>query len=157
MELRGCHQELLRYFCPSPDKVDQFFILKEHSQSCLGRARNIPTNKVNDKTDMNNDRPISLLSVVSKGFERIMYSRIIDFMGTFLMLNYSQFGIRSKRSCVDAIAQIVERVRHGPHKTGYTCFFFDLTKPFATDPTLQKNDNIGMRKNFELAPTLPAM
>ena len=116
--------------------------------SCLKIARVIPISKGSDKTDMNNYRPISLLSVVSKVFERIMYSRIISFLEKFHLLNDSQFGFRSKRSFVDAIAHIVEKVREDHHKTFYTCIFLDLKKAFDTvDHTrlLQKIYNIGIR------------
>ena len=65
---------------------------------------------------MNNYRPISLLSVVSKVFERIMYSRIISFLEKFHLLNDSQFGFRSKRSCVDEIAHIVAKIREDHQK-----------------------------------------
>ena len=97
---------------------------------------------------MNIYRPISLLSVVSKVFERTLYSRIISFLGTFHLLNDSQFGFRSKRSCVDVLAHIVEKVREDNHKTFYTCIFLDLKKAFDTvDHTrlLQKIFNIGIR------------
>ena len=114
--------------------------------SCLKIARVIPISKGNYKTDMNNYRP--LLSVVSKVFERIMYSRIISFLEKFHLLSDSQFGFRSKRSCVDAITHIVEKIREDHHKTFYTCIFLDLKKAFDTvDHTrlLQRIYNIGIR------------
>ena len=116
--------------------------------SCLKIARVIPISKGNDKTDINNYRPISLLSVVSKVFERIRYSRNISFLEKLHLLNDSQFGFRSKRSCVDAIAHIVEKIREDHHKTFYTCIFLDLKKAFDTvDHTrlLQKIYKIGIR------------
>ena len=77
-----------------------------------------------------------------------MYSRIISFLEKFHLLNDSQFGFRSKRSCVDAIAHIVEKIREDHHKTFYTCIFLDLKKAFDTvDHTrlLQKIYNLGIR------------
>ena len=97
---------------------------------------------------MNNYRPISLLSVVSKVFERITYSRIISFLEKFHLLNDSQFGFRSKRSCVDAIAHIVEKIRETTTKPFIPVLFFDLKKAVDTvDHTrlLQKIYNIGIR------------
>ena len=91
---------------------------------------------------------ISLLTVVSKVFERIMYSRIIRFLEKFHLINDAQFGFRSERSCVDAIAHIVEKIREDNHKTHYTCIFLDLKKAFGkVDHTrsLQKIYNIGIR------------
>ena len=127
--------------------------------SCLKITRVIPISKGNDKSDMNNYRPISLLSVVSKVFERIMYSRIINFLEKIHLLNDSYFVIRSKRSCVDAIAHIVEKIREDHHKTFYTCIFL-LEKSFQhsgsytiTSKHLQYRYR---RKNLLLAPILPA-
>ena len=42
----------------------------------LKKAKVIPLHKDGSKTDVNNYRPISLLTVWSKIFERVMYNRI---------------------------------------------------------------------------------
>ena len=68
----------------------------------------MPISKENDKTDMNNYRLISLLSVVSNVYKRKMYSRIISFLEFFHLIYDSQLGFWSERSCIDAIAHIVE-------------------------------------------------
>ena len=57
--------------------------------SCFRTASVIPIYKGNDRTDMNNYRTISLLSVVSKVFERILYLRNKDFLEMFHLLNDS--------------------------------------------------------------------
>ena len=100
--------------------------------SCVGTARVIPISKGNDRTDINNYRPISLLTVVFKVFERRMYSRIISFLEKFHLVNDSHVGFLSKRSYVDAIAHIVETKREDHHKTYYTCIFLDLKEAFDT-------------------------
>ena len=100
--------------------------------SCLGAAKVIPLHKSGDKANMTNYRPISLLSVISKIFERVMYLRISEFLERHQLLSKSQFGFRSKRSCIDAIASIVERIRSDHSTTDYTCIFLDLQKAFDT-------------------------
>ena len=46
----------------------------------LAEAKVIPLHKEGDKTDENNYRPISLLSIWSKIFERVMYNRVYHFL-----------------------------------------------------------------------------
>ena len=116
--------------------------------NCLKSAKVIPVHKGEDKTDMNNYRPISLLSVISKVFERAMFSRISEFLENNKLLCQSQFGFRTKRSAVDAVAHIIERIRNNHFKTQYTCIYLDLKKAFDTiehSRLLRKVCNIGIR------------
>ena len=79
-----------------------------------------------------------------------MYIRILEFVEKYQLLSESQFGFRNKRSCVDAIASIVERIRSEHSKTDYTCIFLDLKKAFDTiehTRLLHKIFNIGIRGN----------
>ena len=76
--------------------------------SCLKVATITPLWKSGEKTDPNNYRPISILSTVSKVFERLLFNRISHFIETTNQLHKKQFGFRSKRSCVHAIAEIIE-------------------------------------------------
>ena len=46
----------------------------------------------------NNYRPVSLLCVISKVFGKVVYTRLIDFLETFSILNNSQFGFRKMHS-----------------------------------------------------------
>ena len=118
--------------------------------NCLKSAKVIPVHKGEDKTDMNNYRPISLLSVISKVFERAMFSRISEFLENNKLLCQSQFGFRTKRSAVDAVAHIIERIRNNHFKTQYTCIYLDLKKAFDTiehSRLLRKVCNIGIRGN----------
>ena len=60
----------------------------------LKLANVIPLYKSDDAFVFNNYRPVSLLCVISKVFERIIYDRLIDFLETYALLNNSQFGFR---------------------------------------------------------------
>ena len=81
--------------------------------SCLKVATITPLWKPGEKTDPNNYRPISILFSVSKVFERLLFNRISHFIETTNQLHKNQFGFRSKRSCVHAIAEITEEMRKG--------------------------------------------
>ena len=57
-------------------------------------AKIIPLYKKGDASDMNNYRPISLLSNISKILEKIMYHRVISFLNRHKFFFKNQFGFR---------------------------------------------------------------
>ena len=68
---------------------------------------------------------MSILSSVSKVFERLLFNRISHFIETANQLHKNQLGFRSKRSCVHAIAEITEEMRKGldARKEVFSCFY----------------------------------
>ena len=54
-------------------------------------------------TDVENYRPISLLASISKVYEKLMHSRIINFLDSNNSLYDMQYGFRSGRSCEHAL------------------------------------------------------
>ena len=75
-------------------------------------AKVIPLYKDGDRSDPSNYRPISLLPVIGKIFEKIIYHRIVNFLDHFKLLNKNQFGFRKKRSTIDAICSLTENIHH---------------------------------------------
>jgi len=69
----------------------------------LKQARIIPIPKGGDMYDVNNYRPISILHVFSKIFEKIVHRQLINFLEQFNILYNNQFGFRNKKSTVQAI------------------------------------------------------
>ena len=65
----------------------------------LKTAKTVPIHKGGPKIDIQNYRPISLLSAFSKIYEKVMYHRIYDFLTLNSVLNENQFGFRKGRSC----------------------------------------------------------
>ena len=93
----------------------------------------VPIYKEGNKEDFSNYRPISLLPVFGKVMERIIYTRMMKFIDKFKTLNDSQFGFRKKRITIDALACVVEEVRHAKFlKIPSVCVFLDLRKAFDT-------------------------
>ena len=66
-------------------------------------AKVIPIHKNGSKKDVSNYRPISLLSSFSKIFEKLMHSRISNFLNVNQSLHEMQYGFRSGRSCEHAL------------------------------------------------------
>jgi hypothetical protein len=58
--------------------------------SKLKIAKIVPVFKSGDETDPDNYKPISLLSIFNRIFEKVMYSRLISFMDKHNVLSSSQ-------------------------------------------------------------------
>ena len=92
-----------------------------------------PFYKKADKTKCANYRPISLLSNLSKIFERAMYNRIDQFLDENNILYDLQFGFRKKHSTNHALLSIVEKIRNNMDNGIFSCgVFVDLEKAFDT-------------------------
>ena len=57
-------------------------------------AKVIPIFKKGATTSVNNYRPISILSTINKIFEKILYSRLINYIDKFQLLYKYQYGFR---------------------------------------------------------------
>ena len=115
----------------------------------LKLANVIPLYKADDPMLFNHYRPVSLLCVLSKFFEKVMYSRILDFLETFKIIYDNQFGLRKKRSSYMALmilmVKITKSLENGEFIIGV---FLDFSKAFDTvnhDVLLQKLHHYGIR------------
>ena len=99
----------------------------------LKKADVCPIYKKNDKTKCENYRPISLLSNLSKIYERTMHTRIYDFLEISNVFYKFQFGFRKKYSTNHALLSIVEEIRETLDDKTFACgVFIDLEKAFDT-------------------------
>ena len=96
-------------------------------------AQICPIYKKSDKSKCVNYRPISLLSNLSKVFERIMYNRIEKYLETANILYDHQFGFRKSFSTEHALMSITEQIKSNFRKKSFSCgVFVDLEKAFDT-------------------------
>ena len=73
------------------------------------------------------------MPVFSKVFERILYNRIISFLENNKIISDNQYGLRKKRSTIDAVLLAMESIRESLDKrTKPSCTMIDLTKAFDT-------------------------
>ena len=101
---------------------------------CLKTAKLIPIFKEGDESDPLNYRSISLLPVVGKIFEKIIFNRIIVFLNKEKVLNENQFGFRQNRSTIDALVELSENTQLNwlNSKQNTISIFLDLKKAFDT-------------------------
>jgi hypothetical protein len=96
-------------------------------------ARVVPIHKKGSLLDCTNYRPISLLSNLSKLFEKAMHNRLYKFLEKCKSLYQHQYGFRSKHSTTLALIEITERIRKALDNKHFACgVFVDLEKAFDT-------------------------
>ena len=99
----------------------------------LKLAKTIPLHKKGSTLNMNNYRPISLLSVFSKIYEKIMYARQYQFLEKSELFYSLQFGFRAKHSTNHALISITETIKESIDNNKLGCgVFLDLRKAFDT-------------------------
>ena len=82
---------------------------------------------------MANCRPISILPVMSKIWEKLMYARVISFLNQQNLFNNFQFGFRKNHSTSHACSLIIEEIVHAFEDKRYVLgIFLDLLKAFDT-------------------------
>ena len=64
----------------------------------LKAARVVPIFKKNDKTEVENYRPLSILSIISKVFERVVYDQLVTYLDKRKLFYDLQSGFRTKYS-----------------------------------------------------------
>ncbi len=96
-------------------------------------AKIIPIFKKGNREEATCYRPISLLSVINKIFERIIYHRLNDHFRNNDLFYEKQYGFRSGRSTMHALSEVVQYIREaGDCKENVCSVFVDLSKAFDT-------------------------
>ena len=112
-------------------------------------ARVTPLFKKGDVTDMDNFRPISILSVASKVLERAVHHQLCDFLDKHKLLSPYQCGFRRKHSTESATIAFSDFIRRGMDQGLLTgAVFIDLRKAFDSighDALLSKLEYYGLR------------
>ena len=97
----------------------------------LKRAVVVPLHKGGDKENLNNYRPITLISSISNLMEKILKCQITAFLTKHNVINAKQYGFQEKKSTVDAIAELLTGAVECIDKTQpIVALFCDVEKAF---------------------------
>ena len=112
-------------------------------------ANVIPLYKADDPMCFNHYSPVSLLCILSKVFEKIMYPRLLEFLEKFEIIYKNQFGFRKKHSSYMALMVLMDEISKSLERGEYVVgVFLDFSKAFDTvnhDILLQKLYHYGIR------------
>lgn len=90
-----------------------------------------PLFKKEDKEDMHFYRPIALIPVFSKIFEKVIHKRLSKYFELNKIFASEQAGFRKEKSTDLAILNFLEKVYSGlDNKTRVTALYMDMTKAF---------------------------
>ena len=96
-------------------------------------AKILPQHKGDSVLSESNYRPISLLPIFSKIFERLIYDRLIQFIDSHNILSELQFGFQKNKSTEQAVSSIVTALNCAKYnKLSSYCVFLDFAKAFDT-------------------------
>ena len=111
-------------------------------------ANVIPLYKSDDLTYLNNYKPVSLLYMLSKVFEKIMYDRLLNLVNKYDLLYAHQYGFRKNRSTYMALLSLVDNLTHALDGEYVVGVYLDFSKAFDTVDhmiLLQKLYHCGVR------------
>ena len=99
----------------------------------LKHAKVIAAFKCDDKSVINYYRPISVLPIFSKVFEKLMYNRLFLFVDKLKMLFDNQYDFRKQHSTHMALINIIDQISRGIDDGKFTIgIFLDISKAFGT-------------------------
>ena len=99
--------------------------------SSLKLAKIVPIYKKGDKSILSNYRPISILSVFSKLFEKLIHKRLLSYLCHNDIISQKQFGFRPRYSTYMALIDFCDKIANAfENKQFLIGIFLDLSKAF---------------------------
>ena len=117
----------------------------------LKQAKIIPLHKGGDKREMSNWRPISILPLFSKIFEKVVHKKLYSYLNSLGFLCDTQFGFRKSHSTSHAVHHLLD-VLNNVFESGSTplTIFIDFKKAFDTvdfELLLDRMSHLGIKGN----------
>lgn len=117
--------------------------------TALKHAIIVPIHKNGDKGVVGNYRPISILTSLSKIFEKVINKRIIEYLELNHLLSSNQYGFRRGKSTSEAVLKLTDFVtKNLDSKKKTLAIFLDLAKAFdsvSIPKLLDKLEHLGIR------------
>ena len=95
------------------------------------KANVVPIHKKDKKSDLNNYRPVSLLSTVAKVFERIIFKHVYNYLRENFILCDNQSGFLPGRSTTTQLVEVYHHLSSAVDKNKeIRIIFLDISKAF---------------------------
>lgn len=112
-------------------KIINLCIRNKIFPKCMKRALVIPVFKKGNIEEAENYRPISLLPIISKIFEKVIAEQIVQFFESNNLFTKQQFGFRKNKNTTLGILNLVSDIMDAFDDQGYDAVLFcDLSKAF---------------------------
>jgi hypothetical protein len=99
--------------------------------TCWKLANVVPIFKKNDRQLVNNYRPVSLLCTMSKVLERIVHTRLYEYLTTNNLLTDNNSGFKRSDSTVNQLLLISQKITEALDNKNDACLvFLDISKAF---------------------------
>ena len=94
-------------------------------------AKVVPAHKKNDERSIKNYRPVSLLPIFGKIFERLLYDQMYSFFIENILISLDQSGFHQSDSCINQLISITHEIYRSMDQ-GYEVpsVFLDISKAF---------------------------
>ena len=117
-----------------PLKLIFFNILKTSKYPALWKLANVtPIHEKNDKQLIKNYRPISLLPICGKIFEKLVFDNIYKYLNDNHLITSNQSGFRPGDSTTNQLLYLVSEIHESfenPHTLEVRAVFLDISKAF---------------------------
>ena len=106
--------------------------LKRSFVDCWKVSSVVPVFKnIGERSTAKNYCPISILSVVSKAFEKLVNNRIVDHLKNCGLFSDFRYGFRSSRSTADLLTVVSDGIARAFNRSGATrAVALDISKAF---------------------------
>ena len=117
--------------CRPLDIIFKTFLNTGKFPSEWKKSNVVPIHKKDDKQNVKNYRPVSLLPICGKIFERLIYNVMYDFLTENDLLSPNQSGFRSGDSCINQLLSINHEILNAFDKgLEVRGIFLDISKAF---------------------------
>ena len=126
--LKNCEPELSYVLAEFFNKC----LMESFFPDCRKVSSVVPVFKnVGERSTAKNYCPVSLLSVVSKVFEKLANNRIVDHLEKCGLFSDFQYGFRSSQSTTDCLTVASDRIARASNRSGATrAVALDISKAF---------------------------
>jgi len=123
--------KLSKLISPILSALINFSFVSGKFPKLLKTARVVPVFKGGDSASVNNYRPISILSSISKIYERVVHSQLLNYFNSHHILYGHQYGFRPCKSTSQAVLNLLNKIYAAlDNDNMYFTMFLDLRKAF---------------------------
>ena len=135
LDIMGCNTFLIKRFVNSIIRplthIINLSLINGYFPDSLKTSRVCPVFKQNDRSCMNNYRPISLLPAFSKIFEKIVFNQLFAYLSFNNIISPNQFGFQKGKSTSHALLKIINYITTAFNENKFVVgVFIDMSKAF---------------------------